>query len=96
MEMTEKQIINEFKRQVRLCRGIGRKEMLLIIDEDDHVGLDKLHKANVSNSLHHPIKFGRWLLKNAKEHWEDGLLCWSYEGKSYNTEELFKIFCVQQ
>ena len=38
------------------------------------------------------IRFGRWLLKNAKEHWSEGLLCWLHEGKEYNTDELFEVF----
>lgn len=50
----------------------------------------------VSGSLHHPIKFGRWLLKYAKEGWDEGLLCWQYEGKFYNTDELYEEFCRQQ
>jgi|LakMenEpi03Aug12_release.lakeMendotaPanAssembly.Ray.scaffolds.fasta_scaffold3883701_1 hypothetical protein len=53
-------------------------------------------KADVSGSLHHPIKFGRWLLKYAKEGWDEGLLCWQYEGKFYNTDELYEEFCRQQ
>jgi hypothetical protein len=47
-----------------------------------------------------PIRFGRWLLKNAKEGW-DGLaekvyqdgLCWCYNGNYYQTNELYEIFC---
>lgn len=55
-----------------------------------------LHKTDVSGSLHHPVKFGRWLLKYAKEAWDEGLLCWQYEGKLYNTDELYEEFCRQQ
>ena len=55
-----------------------------------------LRLFDVSGSLHHPIKFGRWLLKYAKEGWDEGLLCWQYEGKFYNTDELYEEFCRQQ
>ena len=53
-------------------------------------------KPNVSGALHHPIKFGRWLLKYATEDYDEGLLCWKYEGKFYNTDELYEEFCRQQ
>jgi len=33
MDITNEQIIQEFKRQVRLCGGIGKAEMLKIINE---------------------------------------------------------------
>jgi hypothetical protein len=37
------------------------------------------------------IKFGRWILKNVGEDHSNGS-CWLYEGKQYNTDELYKIF----
>ena len=45
---------------------------------------------------HHPIKFGRWLLKYTKEGWVEGTLCWQYEGKFYNTDELYNEFCHRE
>ena len=53
-------------------------------------------KTDVRGSLHYPIKFGTWLLKYAKEGWDEGLLCWQYEGKFYDTDELYEVFCRQQ
>lgn len=39
------------------------------------------------------IKFGRFLLKYGVHHFDkEGSLCWMYEGKEYNTDELFEIF----
>ena len=55
-----------------------------------------LANPHVSGSLHHPIKFGRWLLKYAKEGWNEGLLCWRYNNKYFNTDELYEVFCSQQ
>ena len=41
----------------------------------------------------HPVHFGRWLLKNAKETFDmDQFLCWRYENKNYDTTELYEIF----
>ncbi len=41
----------------------------------------------------HPVHFGRWLLKNAKETFDiDQLLCRKYENKLYDTTQLYEIF----
>lgn len=39
-----------------------------------------------------PVKFGRFLLKECKEHWDEGGLCWSFDGQIWNTKELFDEF----
>ena len=39
------------------------------------------------------IRFGRFLLKYATESIDDqGMLCWEYLGKAWNTTELFNEF----
>lgn len=38
------------------------------------------------------IKFGRWLLKYANAEFDKDVLCWKYECKFYNTDELYKLF----
>lgn len=54
-DLTDEQIKQEFKRQVRLCSGLGRKQMICIVnryfDENidltdfDHERLPKLDKV---------------------------------------------------
>ena len=39
-----------------------------------------------------PIAFGRWLLKYATHDYKDSYLCWNYESKHYDTDELYSIF----
>ena len=77
-----------------------QKEHLIdMMKGDEELGLYENEQMNVnggSGSLHHPIKFGRWLLKYAKEGWDKGLLCWQYKGKFYNTDEIYEEFCRQQ
>ena len=58
--------------------------------------LEDIKKLNLPIDRHHPIKFGRWLLKYAKEGWVEGTLCWQYEGKFYNTDELYNEFCRRE
>ncbi len=53
-------------------------------------------KININYPVHHPIKFGRWLLKYAKEAWDEGFLCWEHEGRFYDTNELYEKFCRMQ
>lgn len=44
--------------------------------------------------VHHPIAFGRWLLKYAYHAYDDELLLtWEFEKRLYDTDELYKIFC---
>lgn len=46
---------------------------------------------------HHPIKFGRWLLKNTSSEFDDdGFLYWSYNNIMYDTDELYHEFCRLQ
>ena len=43
--------------------------------------------------LPHPIKFGRWLLKNAVPMFnKEGLLCWYKENSEKDTHELYDEF----
>lgn len=56
--------------------------------------IDTITSTDVS--LHHPIKFGRWLLKYAAAGWDEGALCWQYEGRYYDTDELYNEFCRMQ
>lgn len=48
------------------------------------------------NNEDEAIKFGRWLLENAKEAWDGPHLCWKYNGQYYNTDEIYEIFFKQQ
>ena len=41
-----------------------------------------------------PIRFGRWLLRFAEIAWDDDALCWLYDGKFYNTDELYEVFLI--
>jgi hypothetical protein len=46
-----------------------------------------------SKILPHPIKFGRWLLKNAVPMFnKEGLLCWYKENSEKDTHELYDEF----
>ena len=39
------------------------------------------------------IKFGRFLLRNCRMTYEDARwACWRYEGKIYDTDEIFEVF----
>lgn len=49
-------------------------------------------KKELKNIIPHPIKFGRWLLKNATPAWDGGFLTWKAYGKLKDTEELFEDF----
>ncbi len=49
----------------------------------------------MSNKDYNAIKFGRWLLKYSTPTWSEGLLCWLYQNKLYDTEEIYKIFLNQ-
>ena len=40
------------------------------------------------------IRFGRWLLRFAEKAWDDNALCWMYDGKFYNTDELYEVFLI--
>lgn len=44
MDLTDDQIIEEFKRQVRLCSGIGIDKMLDIVNAQFGVNSKKAHK----------------------------------------------------
>lgn len=40
-----------------------------------------------------PVKFGRFLLKECKDHNDEhGMLCWSFNGQIWDTNELFEEF----
>lgn len=41
------------------------------------------------------IKFGRFLLKYGNPEFDKDALCWKYENKFYNTDELYKLFLEQ-
>lgn len=76
-----------------------KKEIKLYNQLIDLAPQQKLnHNINTNDSLilHHPIKFARWLLKNAIYGWEEGFLCWKYNEKYYDTDELYEEFCRQQ
>jgi len=39
------------------------------------------------------VAFGRWILKHAETYTtSDGMFCWKYGEKEYDTEELYKEF----
>lgn len=42
------------------------------------------------------VRFGRWLLKYAKPVFNERYLCWSYENKFYDTDELYEVFIETQ
>lgn len=63
-DMTQEQIRAEFRRQVKLCRGIGRKDMLLAIEEARQEGLFRWER----------VPSGETTLVEPPSRTEDGLL----------------------
>lgn len=52
-----------------------------------------LNLLAVSNSLPHPVHFGRWLLKHAETKFDkDGFLTWQYGKDEKDTKELYDEF----
>lgn len=52
-----------------------------------------LNLLAVSNSLPHPVHFGRWLLKHAETKFDkDGFLTWQYGKEEKDTKELYDEF----
>lgn len=56
---------------------------------------DKAHGMWNQRAIHHPIAFGRWILKYATPTIDptDCALVWRFEGINYDTDELYKVFC---
>lgn len=95
MDITNEQIVTEFKRQVYLCSGIGRNEMLKIINEQfskqkfDGAEI-KLDRATLPKDGQ-PVKF-----QTQDEDWHEGYfideddLFWINDDKWYPAFDILK------
>ena len=56
MNITNEEIKDEFKRQVKLCQGIGKKEMLNIINEFE---FPKYFNSDEENAVWRRLHLGK-------------------------------------
>jgi len=63
------------------------------MDEMNGYSKTPLHKTSLYDKAESvSIKFGRWLLKYATGIDSGNGLCYLYDGKEYNTDEIYKVF----
>lgn len=68
----------------------------LVNDVDESASTCDLQSvSNLLIARESPIRFARWILKYAKDDFdENNSLCHKYEGKHYTTTELYEIYRV--
>lgn len=66
---------------------------VLITQNEAIKALELIQSIKEINPMASPVHFGRWLLKNTVQKVnDDGLLCYEYNGKECDTDQLYLVF----